>query len=77
MATIPEASELEVFVNNLGTITIRQDEEEAMLVVHPDDVSILIGALERARRKALRLKAEEHDEVFVPELFSRWRAGSA
>jgi len=49
---------LEVFVNQIGTITIRQDgegqspDEEPLVVVHPEDVSTLIRALEEARRKA-------------------------
>jgi hypothetical protein len=63
---------LEVFVNEIGTITIRQDtdgqspDEEPLVVVHPEDVSTLIRALEDARRKARRGRADEREEVTVP-----------
>jgi hypothetical protein len=65
---------LEVFVNGARTNTIRQDadgqaaspEEEPMVVVHPDDVSTLIRALEDARRKARRGGADKREEITVP-----------
>jgi hypothetical protein len=68
---------LEIFVNDAGTITIRQDDpaasaspsEEPMVVVHPDDVSVLIRALEEARRQARRGVDDERDEVTVPAFF--------
>jgi hypothetical protein len=47
MATATPRPALEVFVNETGTITIRQDvdggsaEEEPLVVVHPEDVSTL------------------------------------
>jgi hypothetical protein len=74
MGTIRERPGLEIFVNDIGTITIRQDvkerarEEEPAVVVHPDDVSTVIRALEDARRKARRAAAEEHEEVTVPAI---------
>jgi hypothetical protein len=85
MAITPGRSELEVFVNNLGTITIRQADDatsggEPLLEVHPDDISMLIHALDRARREAQRLAADERDEyeeVTMPELYGQWRSGSA
>jgi hypothetical protein len=77
MASIPARSELEIFVNDSGTITIRQDDpqtltspsEEPMVVVHPDDVSTLIRALEEARRQARRGPNDEREEVTVPAFF--------
>jgi hypothetical protein len=69
MAISPERPALEVFVNESGTITIRQDadgEEEPVVVVHPDDVSSVIRALEDARSKACGAAAEERQEVTVP-----------
>jgi hypothetical protein len=74
MATIPARTGLEVFVNEARTITIRQDadgqaaslEEEPMVVIHPDDISALIRALEDARRKARRVAVEEREEITVP-----------
>jgi hypothetical protein len=83
MATIPERLALEVFVNDIGTITIRQDvdvqtsKDEPMVVVHPDDVSTLISALEDARRRALRGAAEEQDEVTVPAIVDPSTPGSS
>lgn len=75
MANIPARSGLEIFVNDVGTITIRQDDpvssrgEEPMIVVHPDDVSTLIRALEEARRQIRRAADDEHEEVTVPAFF--------
>jgi hypothetical protein len=77
MASLPARSGLEIFVNDGGTITIRQDDpatfaspgEEPMIVVHPDDVSTLIRALEEARRRARREADDEHEEVTVPAFF--------
>jgi hypothetical protein len=74
MASIPARSGLEIFVNDVGTITIRQDDpatfasaaDEPMVVVHPDDVSTLIRALEEARRTARRGANDEREEVTVP-----------
>jgi hypothetical protein len=82
MATNPQRSDVEVFVNQIGTITIRQAdepaiEEEPMVVVHPDDVSMLIRALVRAKQQAARAAEEEHEEVTVPALYARWPTGSA
>lgn len=80
MANKPQPAALEVFVNNIGTITIRQDlsapneqgesseEEGPMVLVHPDDVSLLIMALEDARRKARRGAAEEREEITMPAI---------
>jgi hypothetical protein len=73
MASNPERSGLEVFVNEIGTITIRQDvdgrdvstEDEPVVVVHPDDVSNLIRALETARRTSRRSAFQEREEVTV------------
>jgi hypothetical protein len=80
MASIPARSGLEIFVNDVGTITIRQDDpapfasaaDEPMVVVHPDDVSTLIRALEEARRQARRGANDDQDEreeVTVPAFF--------
>jgi hypothetical protein len=83
MANIPARSGLEIFVNDGGTITIRQDDpltfastgDEPMVVVHPDDVSMLIRALEEARRKARsgakneQDEQDEQEEVTVPAFF--------
>jgi hypothetical protein len=71
MATARERPGLDVFVNEIGTITIQQDvgqstEEEPLIVVHPEDVSTLIKALEDARRKARRAREDEREEVTVP-----------
>jgi hypothetical protein len=72
MANATPRPALEVFVNEIGTITIRQDadresaEEEPLVVVHPEDVSTLIKALEDARRKARRGRPDEREEVTVP-----------
>jgi hypothetical protein len=82
MATNPSRPDVEVFVNQIGTITIRQAdepaiEEEPMVVIHPDDVSTVIRALARAKREAVRAAEEEHEEVTVPALYSRWPTGSA
>jgi hypothetical protein len=72
MATATPRPALEVFVNEIGTITIRQDaegqspDEEPLVVVHPEDVSTLIHALEDARRKARRGGVEKREEVTVP-----------
>jgi hypothetical protein len=77
------AAALEVFVNNLGTITIRRVEEpttdgESLLEVHPDDVSMLMSALDEARRHARQLAADErHEDVTLPELLAHGRSGSA
>jgi hypothetical protein len=70
MANIPERFELEVFVDDAGAITIRQDasasESLRAVVVDPDDISALIRALEAARRKVRRGAAEEREEITVP-----------
>ena len=74
MAINPVRSGLEVFVNEIGTITIRQDvdeeagslDDEPMVVVHPDDVSSLIRALDTARRASRRGAFQEREEVTVP-----------
>ena len=70
MANIPERSELEVFVDDAGAITIRQDARPShgrqAVVVDAEDVSTLIRALEDARRKVRRAAAEEREEITVP-----------
>ena len=46
---------LEVFLNDAGTISIKQDaayEDPSLVVVHPDDVDRLIGFLQAARDEA-------------------------
>ncbi len=52
---------LEVFTNKNGTITIKQidegPDEENMVIVHPDDVPLLVTMLERERNAI----AEEED----------------
>jgi len=72
MANVTSRPALEVFVNEIGTITIRQEadggsaEEEPLVVVHPEDVSTLIRALEDARRNVRRGRADDREEVTVP-----------
>jgi hypothetical protein len=74
MATIPAGTGLEVFVNEARTITIRQDadpqsgsdEDAPMVVIHPDDISALIRALENARRNVRRGGADKREEITVP-----------
>jgi hypothetical protein len=89
MATIPELSGLEVFVNQVGTITICQQswawmgtppsslDEEPIVVVHPHDVPALIRALERARREALRPEAAEPEEIAGPAIQRPRRSDAA
>jgi hypothetical protein len=64
--------ELEVFVNDMGTISIRRERssvgEESLVVVRPDELSSLIGALDRARSKSLYVDADDADEVTIPAI---------
>jgi hypothetical protein len=75
MATRSTRPELEVFVNDMGTISIQRDarfgNDDAIVVVDPDDVSALIRALEHARREALRVDSDEWEEVTRPAIHPR------
>ena len=70
MANILERSELEVFVDEAGAITIQQTACAPVglqaVVVDAEDVSNLIRALEDARRRVRRAVAEEREEITVP-----------
>jgi hypothetical protein len=72
MATRSKGPELEVFLNDMGTISIRRErplaQDDALVVVDPDDVSALIRALDLARRQALRSDADEPEEVTRPAI---------
>lgn len=72
MVSGSERPELEVFVNDMGTISIRREgrstAEESLLVVGPDEVSTLIGALDRARKKALGSGVDDTDEITIPAI---------
>jgi hypothetical protein len=70
MATKSPRAELEVFVNDLGTISIRREGRsgESLVVVGADEVSMLIGALDRARKKALGAGVDETDEITIPTI---------
>jgi hypothetical protein len=72
MATHSKARELEVFVNDMGTISIRREgpsaDEGSLVVIHPDEVSTLIGALDHARRKASGVGVNDTDEITIPAI---------
>jgi hypothetical protein len=72
MATKSLDPELEVFVNDMGTISIRRErpsaDEGSLVVIHPDEVSTLIGALDRARRETLGVGVNDTDEVTIPAI---------
>jgi hypothetical protein len=72
MATKSLDPELEVFVNDMGTISIRREGpsagEGSLVVIHPEEVSTLIGALDRARRKTLGVGVNDTDEVTIPAI---------
>jgi hypothetical protein len=81
MASGSKSRELEVFVNDMGTISIRREgssADEALLVVRPDEVSTLLGALDRARKKALRADLDDPDEITIPAIeYARRTSGSS
>jgi hypothetical protein len=70
MASGSKRPELDVFVNDMGTISIRRAgrslAEESLVVIDPDEVSTLIGALDRARKKALGTGVDDTDEITIP-----------
>lgn len=71
MATLSKQPELEVFVNDMGTISIRREgssADESLVVIRPDEVSTLIGALDRARTKASGVGVNDTDEVTIPAI---------
>jgi hypothetical protein len=81
MASRSKRSELDVFVNDMGTISIRRQgastDDESLIVIGPDEVSLLIGGLDRARRKALGVGVDDTDEVTIPSIeYARLPAGS-
>jgi hypothetical protein len=77
MASGSKRPELEVFVNDIGSISIRRANEESVVVIRPDEVSTLIGALDSARRKALRVGENDTDEVTIPTIeYARRTDGS-
>jgi hypothetical protein len=77
MASGSKRPELEIFVNDMGSISIRRADEESLVVIRPDEVSTLIGALDRARRKALRVGPDDTDEITIPTIeYARLPDGS-
>jgi hypothetical protein len=69
MASEQRRPALEVLVNDVHSITIRQDVDgstERSVVIDPEDVSTLIQALETARREARHVASPEREEVTVP-----------
>jgi hypothetical protein len=71
MSIISIGPGLDVFVNEMGTITIRQDgestTENGLVVIDPDDISALIEALDTARREAVRVASEENEDLPLTE----------
>lgn len=57
---IPSRPGLEVFVNEGGTISIKQEEhdEDSIVVVHPGDVDRLVELLQVAKAEALEVEGE-------------------
>jgi hypothetical protein len=81
MASGSKHPELEVFVNDMGTISIRRQgastADESLVVVAPDEVSTLLGALDRARKKALGFGVDDTDEITIPAIeYARGPLGS-
>jgi hypothetical protein len=72
MATRAKRPELEVFVNDMGTISIRREGpsayEESLVVVRPNEVSALLSALDRARKMALRVEVDDPEEITIPAI---------
>jgi hypothetical protein len=73
--------ELDVFVNDMGTISIRRGgrsaADESLVVIGTDEVSTLIGALDRARKKALGSGVDDTDEITIPAIeYERGPLGS-
>jgi hypothetical protein len=72
MASSSPRPELEVFVNDKGTISIRRGgrspADESLVVIDPDEVSMLLGALDRARKKALGSGVDDTDEITIPAI---------
>jgi hypothetical protein len=72
MVSGSKRTELEVFVNDMGTISIRREgrsaADESLVVIGPEEVSTLIGALDRARKKALGFGADDTDEITIPAI---------
>ena len=57
---IPARLSVEVYVNQAGTISIKQEDpfdESSIIVVHPDDVQQPIRFLEVARQEAVEAEA--------------------
>ena len=69
MPKIPPRPGLEVFVNEGGTVSIKQIEsgypidDESIVIVHPDDVPRLIKMLEEARDEAASFVPDEPEEA--------------
>jgi hypothetical protein len=81
MASGSKRTELEVFVNDMGTISIRREgrsaADESLVVIGPDEVSTLIGALDGARKKALGSGVDDTDEITIPSIeYARRPSGS-
>jgi hypothetical protein len=72
MVSGSKRTELEVFVNDMGTISIRREgrsaADESLVVIGPEEVSTLIGALDRARKIALGFGADDTDEITIPAI---------
>jgi hypothetical protein len=81
MATKSSRPELEVFVNDMGTISIRRGgrsaADESLVVIVPDEVSMLIGALDRARKKALGTGVDDTGEITIPSIEYARRSDSS
>lgn len=52
---IPQQEEIQVFANDLGSISIVCALRDAIIVIHPGNVSALIQALKAAKIAALDL----------------------
>jgi hypothetical protein len=72
MSTRSQRPELEVFVNDMGTISIRREgpsaDDESLVVISPHEVSTLIGALDRARKKVFGSGVDDTDEITIPSI---------
>jgi hypothetical protein len=72
MSSGSKRPELDVFVNDMGTISIRRAgrsaADESLIVIGAAEVSMLIGALDRARKKVLGSGVDDTDEITIPAI---------